>query len=344
MARPRSTDRPPSIHDVAAQAGVSHQTVSRVLNNKGRVAESTKEKVRQVIQELGYRRNTVARALSTRRSGILGVVTTNKWYYGPTSILLSVEIAARDAGYYTVVAPVDDSDSDAITTACERFLTLPVEGIILIAPGRLVHSELWGAQMSVPFVAVTSNEPEKHSGAITIEFDQYEAARQAMEHLFDLGHTDIAHIAGPADSIHARIREDVWATAMKLRGLPLRPIGVRGWGADVGYEQGKALLATPWPTAVFCGNDEVAAGFYAACDEAGARIPQDISVIGFDNEPTTAYYRPALTTVAQDFPELGRAIVSTMRDAIDNGPVSGRQHLSARLILRDSTAAPRQEA
>lgn len=340
MPRPRKTNKPPSILDVAAAAGVSHQTVSRVLNDSDKVAPSTRAKVVDAISRLGYRRNSVARALVTRRSGILGIITTTSWHYGPTSILLWVEIAARAAGYYTVVAPVDDDDAGGVATALDHFLALPVEGLVFIAPTRDVTSDLEGVQLPVPIVAVTSAEVGAVAGVIPVAIDQPSGSQEIMDHLLGLGHTDIAHIAGPAVSFEARIRESIWRKALEDRGLPTRALGERGWSSEVGYREGQALAKGTPPTAVFCANDEVALGVYRAFAEAGLRIPEDVSVVGFDDQPQNAHYLPPLTSVAQDFPELGREIVRTLTAAIDSGPVPG-VHLPSRLVVRASTAPPR---
>lgn len=342
MPRRSAASRPPSILDVAKAAGVSHQTVSRVLNDSERVAPKTRERVRTAIDALGYRRNSVARALVTRKSGILGIITTSSWHYGPTSILLAVEIAARSAGYYTVVSPIDDDDDEAVRTTLDRFLGLPVEGIVFIAPTRDIVSDIGDAQLDIPLVAVTAAPVESLPNAVVATIDQEAGSREAVDHLLSLGHTDIAHIGGPPRAYEARIRENVWRTMLSERGLGVRDLGVRGWSAEVGYQEGQAMAKGDLPTAVFCANDEIALGVYRAFAEGGIRIPEDVSVAGFDDLPQARYYRPALTTVAQDFEEIGRRIVDTMIGVIGGGAAPASVRLPSHLVVRASTCAPRK--
>ncbi|QWW20166.1 LacI family DNA-binding transcriptional regulator [Schaalia sp. 19OD2882] len=342
MATGRNRRRPPSILDVAAAAGVSHQTVSRVLNKSANVAEHTREKVQAAIEALGYRRNSVARALVTRRSGVIGIVTTTSWHYGPTSILLSVEIAARAAGYYTVVAPIDDeAEVDEVARALDDFLGLPVEGLVFIAPTRDIARDLQGISLPVPMVAVTSAQIGAMSGIIGVHIAQEGGADAVMDHLLGLGHRDIAHVAGPDGAYEARIRESVWRAGLAERGLTVRePLG-HAWDCDSGYEAGRVLVKEGLPTAVFCANDELALGLYRAFAESGVRIPEDVSVVGFDDLPSAPFYVPPLTTVAQDFEALGEQIVAALKEALAGESLPQEAHLPTRLVVRGSTAAPR---
>ena len=333
--------RPPAMMDVAAVAGVSHQTVSRVINGTGKVAPHTRERVMEAIAQLGYRPNLLARALVTRKSGMLGVITTTSLHYGPTSILLAVELAARQAGYYMSSAPVDDVGAEAISGAIDHFLGLPVEGIVFIAPIRDVAEDLAAIDIPVPVVAVTSSEVGQATGVIAVSVDQELGARQAMSHLLDLGHTDIVHIPGPPASFEAQIREHVWRQMLTERGFIVREPVERGWESPNGYQAGKRLLDEGLPTAVFAGNDELALGLIKALSEQGVRVPEDISVVGFDDLPTSMFYQPSLTTVRQDFASLGRTVLELMIDAINGTSLFGPVNLPAELVVRDSTAPPR---
>ncbi len=339
MARPRRAKGAPSILDVAAAAGVSHQTVSRVLNDSDNVLPATRARVQAAIDELGYRRNSVARALARRKSEMIGVLTTTSLDYGPSSILMEIDLAARDAGYYTVVAPVEDYDDASISKVFDHFLSLAVEGIVLIAPLRDVAADMATKTIPVPVVAVTTQELGDEAGVIPVAVDQEKGARLVLEHLYGLGHRDIAHIAGEAKFFEAKKREQAWREFMAEHGLECRSLGERGWEFDVGYDEGRRFLAEGLPTAVFCANDQIALGLYRALEEAGKSVPGDVSIVGFDDMPAARFYSPALTTVRQGFPNLGRTVLSTLLKEIRE-PGSGGSGISLapELIVRDSTA------
>ncbi|QWW20167.1 LacI family DNA-binding transcriptional regulator [Schaalia sp. 19OD2882] len=327
--------------DVARIAGVSHQTVSRVLNGSGRVAEETRRKVLDAIEQTGYRRNSVARALARNRSETIGVVSTSGLFHGPMSTLLAVEVAARTHGYYTVVAPVDDDDPGAVRAVIDHFLSLPVDGVVLISPVRDVAADLANLSLPVPVVAVTAADPGPGCGVITISIDQQAGARAAMEHLLDLGHTDIAHVPGPRSYFEARIRCRVWRGMLEDRGLAVREPHDGGWEFEVGYREGLRMHAQGLPTAVFCANDQSALGLYRAFGQLGVRIPQEVSVVGFDDMPAAAHYLPSLTTIGQDFTRMGRRAVDALVRAIDEGEAVETSMLAPTLVVRESTAPPR---
>lgn len=334
--------RPPSMLDVAAAAGVSHQTVSRVLNGAEKVAPDTREKVLAAIDALGYRRNSVARALVTRRSGILGLITTTSVRHGPSSVLLAVELAAKRAGYFTGVAPIESSTPQSIRDAVGHFLGLAVEGIVVIAPIEGMAQDLLGVTVPVPVVAVTSPQIAKSLGVMSVAVDQENGARQAVRHLVGLGHTDIAHIAGPSDWFEAQGRERAWRAVMAEHGLEVREPRTHSWDASAGYEVGRALIRGEAPTAVFAANDELALGLLHAAREAGLSVPEDLSVVGFDDVPEARFFSPSLTTVHQDFRDVGVNVVGTLTRAIASGTVaSSSVTLPARLVVRASTAPPR---
>ncbi|GAA2183092.1 LacI family DNA-binding transcriptional regulator [Brooklawnia cerclae] len=328
--------------DVAAAAGVSHQTVSRVINETDRVAPETRERVLRAIAELGYRRNSVARALVTRKSGIVGVITTTSALYGPSSILLAVELAARrNAGYFTSVAPLEQFTPDAITNALDHFLGLAVEGVVIIAPLAEASDALASVHIPVPVVAVTSAEIGRASGVLAVSEDHFGGARQAVRHLIDLGHRDIVHVSGPKGWYEAAARRSAWRAEMEAAHLPLREIAADGWGAEQGFQAGLALAGGPVPTAVFAANDQLALGVVQAFDRSGLRVPDDVSVVGFDDELSAAFYRPPLTTVRQDFSKLGAYVIRTLMTAIEGEAPSEALVLPTRLVVRASTAPPR---
>jgi len=330
--------------DVAALAGVSHQTVSRVLNDHPSVRPETRARVLDAIATLGYRRNSAARALVTRRSGALGVVTTSSAHHGPTSTLLGLESAARASGYYVSVAAIDRFDAGTLRGVLDHFLDQGVEGIAIIAPQVDVADAVAASAAPVPVVTVTSGalvEPVgEHARIVAVGVDQREGARSACRHLVGLGHHEIVHLAGPQDWFDAQERLSGWQEACAAAGVGApRPVEV-DWSAESGYREGLRLTDAGVPTAVFAANDQLALGLLRAFWERGVRVPQDVSVVGFDDEAGAAYFVPPLTTVRQDFPALGRAAIDSLVRALAGEQVP-RTLLPATLVPRASTTTPR---
>lgn len=323
--------------DVAQLAGVSHQTVSRVLNDSGKVTEATREKVLAAIAQLGYRRNSVARALVTRKSGIIGILTGTSSHWGPSTRLLAVELAARDAGYLTLVAPLPDFSRESLDGALDHFLGLAVEGIVIMAPVAGTGEDLQAFTAPVPIVVMASANLAEKDGMYQVTVDQEMGGRMAVEHLISLGHTDIAHVHGPRDWFEARQRETGWRAVLEEHGLAIRePVG-GGWGASTGYEAGRALMDQGVPQAVFAANDELALGLMDAFSEQGLSVPKDVSVVGFDDAPAAAFFRPSLTTIRQDFAELGEDAMRVLVRAIDGETGIASMLVRPTLVVRGST-------
>ncbi|WP_278236646.1 LacI family DNA-binding transcriptional regulator [Isoptericola sp. AK164] len=334
--------------DVAALAGVSHQTVSRVLNEHPSVREATRERVQAAIDELGYRRNSAARALVTSRSATLGVVTTGSALFGPTSTLIAVEEAARDRSYFVSVATLRSYDTASMHQALEHFMAQGVDGIVVIAPHAAVASAVESFRAPVPVVVVaalegatTSDGPA--SSTMSVAVDQRAGARLATEHLLDLGHANVVHVAGPQDWFDARERWAGWREALVARGIqPARPREC-SWSAGDGYAAGRDLAEAvgsgEGPTAVFAGNDQLALGVLRALWERGLRVPDDVSVVGFDDVAGSAYFVPPLTTVRQPFAELGARSVAMVLSSLEGEPVAV-QRIEPELVVRSSTAPP----
>ncbi len=325
--------------DVAAVAGVSHQTVSRVLNGHPSVRPETRQRVQEAIVELGYRRNSAARALVTRRSGALGVVTAGSSHYGPTSTLLGLEEAARDVGYFVSVATIRTMDADSMHGALEHFLDQGVEGIAIIAPQAEVTAAVATFDAPVPVVMISA-APGAEPGVRTVSIDQHEGARLATRHLIGLGHQEVVHLAGPQDWFDARARLTGWRAECTAAGVAV-PDPIEGdWTAERGYAVGRAMARTGAPGAVFAANDQLALGLLRAFWEAGVRVPQDVSVVGFDDVTGAAYFIPPLTTVRQDFAALGRQAIGSLTAAL-TGTAFEQPVIPATLVVRASTAPPR---
>jgi DNA-binding LacI/PurR family transcriptional regulator len=355
----------PTMFDVARRAGVSHQTVSRVLNGLTGVAAATKARVEAAIAELGYTPSPAARAMAGRRSGSIGLIQAGRPDYGPSSAALGFNEAARDAGFTVSQASMRTLDAAALRHAVHRLVLQRVEAIVLISGEREGVEVLHGIDAGVPLVAVASEaagvggaaNPGSAGGAggaaetagatrvagiHRVSLDQYAGARLATEHVIGLGHRRIVHVTGPADSMDAAERRRGWTDAMREHELEVRDPFVGDWLAASGYAVARALLAERWATAVFVGNDQMSLGLLHACHEGGVRVPGDLSVVGFDDIPEAAYFTPALTTVRQDFDSLGRDVMATVLDAVrDDAHAPDRTTRVPELVVRASTAPPR---
>jgi DNA-binding LacI/PurR family transcriptional regulator len=336
---PRSGDlsRPPVMADVARLAGVSHQTVSRVLNEHPNVRPLTRERVLDAIRELAYRPNAAARTLVTRRTHTLGVITADTMLYGPTSMLYGFERAAHDT-YFVSVASLPALDRRSMLDAVDRFLGQGIEGIVVIATVDTAVAALAHVPPQVPLVAVGCGT---RAPVTSVAIDNTAGAAAATRYLLGLGHQTVYHVAGPASCLDAEERVDGWRLALREAGAAEPEVLVGDWSSSSGYELGTRLVPEPGLTAVFCGNDTMALGVIRALTERGLRVPEDVSIVGFDDVPEAGYYRPPLTTVRQDFGEVGRQALSTLVDRMSGViPAWPRVRVAPELIVRASAAAP----
>jgi len=329
--------RPPVMADVARLAGVSHQTVSRVLNEHPNVRPLTRERVLAAIRELAYRPNAAARTLVTRRTHTLGVITADTMLYGPTSMLYGFERAAHDA-YFVSVASLPALDRRSMLDAVDRFLGQGIEGIIVIATVDTAVAALAHVPSEVPLVAVGCGT---RASVTSVAIDNAAGAAAATQHLLGLGHQTVYHVAGPLSCLDAKERVDGWRQALREAGAAEPAVLAGDWSASSGYELGGELATEPGLTAVFCGNDTMALGVIRALAERGLRVPGDVSVVGFDDVPEAGFYLPPLTTVRQDFGVLGRQALSTLADRMSDAIPAGRRvRVAPELIVRASAASP----
>ena len=328
--------RAPVMKDVAKLAGVSHQTVSRVLNGHPNVSASARERVEAAISALGYRRNPVARSLVTRRSQTIGVLASELGQYGPSHTLLGLEQAARDAGYFVSIATLRDVTTPAVREILGRFADQAVDGIIVIGPHPGLLEALDGIEHAFPVVAATS-DPGRPAGA---GVDQQLGARLAVRHLVELGHTRIGHLSGPSDWYDAAERVAGWREALAEAGLAAEVLIEGDWTARRGYEVGLEIAASRPATAMFVANDQMALGLLRGVQESGLVVPQDLSVVGFDDQPEAAYFFPPLTTVRQDFEELGRRCIASLLSALDESSPGARRGVDPELVVRATTGRP----
>lgn len=343
LPAPVSGGYPPSMADVAQYAGVSHQTVSRVLNDLPNVRPATKERVLAAIEHLGYRRNSAARALATRKSGVLGVVSSRSGLYGPTSTMIGVEVAARQAGYFVSVVTVAQFDAASMGRVVDHFMAQGVEGVIVIAPQLDATRAVAGLAISVPVVMISSTGVRAQTDGTamlrSVSVDQVRGAQVITDHLIGAGHKDVVHVAGPQDWLDARARVAGWQAAMERAGLTAQAPVTGDWTAERGYDVGREMARQGAPSAVFAANDQLALGLLRALWEAGVRIPEDVSVAGFDDEPGAANYIPPLTTVRQDFTALGRLAIESLT-AMLRGEDPATTPLVPTLMVRASTVRP----
>ncbi len=340
--RPAATGRAANIRDVARRAGVSHQTVSRVLNGHPSLRTETRDRVLAAMDELSFRPNRAARALVTSRSTTIGVLVSKGFEYGPAASLQAIDSAAREAGYAVDVAHLDDVDADSIRSALDRLLAHGVDGLVILAPQTQTLSEIGHLSITLPFVTVHSARAHDDH---RLSMDQSGGAALATRHLLGLGHRRIVHVPGPDGWFETEARVRGYCGEMEAWGCEPELQLSGDWTAESGYRAGLALAGDPGVTAVFSSNDQMALGLLHAFREGGRRVPEDVSVVGFDDVPEAAHYWPPLTTVRQDFPELGRRCVARLLGLIaeaGTGPAGdsagAAPDVVPELVIRASTA------
>ena len=331
--------RAPVMTDVAKLAGVSHQTVSRVLNGSPQVRPATRERVLAAMRELDYRPNSAARALVTGRSQTLGVVSFDTTLFGPASTLYAIERAAHDAGYFITIVSLEALDRASVLSAVERLRMQGVDGILVIAPLEGAGEALVALPRDLPLVAVEAGPAD---ALPVVAVDQFAGAAIATRHLLELGHPTVAHIGGPPDFLEAVQRVDGWRSTLQAAGAAVPPVPLGDWSPRSGYELGQRLMEGDGVSAVFVANDQMALGVLRALNEAGYEVPGQVSVVGFDDIPEAPYYSPPLTTVRQDFGEIGRRSLRLMLEMMESGGEDeGRSSpplVTPELVLRASTA------
>jgi DNA-binding LacI/PurR family transcriptional regulator len=334
---PDGAPRAMGMADVAAHAGVSHQTVSRVVNGHPNVAPATRERVLRAIAELGYRPNTAARALVTGSTRTIGFVTVSINQYGPAQTLVGLEQAARAAGYSLSVTVLEDASAEAMRGAIDRFAGQSVDAVVALGTYDDAFEALHAVSSPVPLITVQSAGAEAEPA---LGVDQVTGGRLATRHLLDLGHRTVHHVTGPADSKEARDRLWAWRAELQAVGAPVPEVLHGDWTPASGYEAGRRLAARlragEGVSAVFLANDQMALGLLAAFHAEGLSVPGDVSVVGFDDLPEAPYFTPPLTTVRQDFAELGRRGVQLVLARLRGQPFQA-DPVMPQLVVRSST-------
>ncbi len=330
-------ERRTSLRDVAQAVGVSVQTVSRVANGEPNVAPEKRELILTTMRELGYRPNAAARAIRRGSFRTVGVVYYNLHSVGTHRSLEEISERAAERGYATTLMPLAATSGRAANGAFTRLGEMAVDVLIVILPAPFGVDETLQLPEGVPTVVLG---PPLVEGVASVDFDQEIGAREAVGHLLDLGHETVHHITGPAVSFSAEARCRAWMQVLTERGRSIPATRSGDWSPGSGYEATRRLLREERPTAVFAANDQMALGAYRAIIEAGLRIPEDVSLVGFDDIDEAEMFAPPLTTVRQDWGLLGRQSLRVALE-MERGAPPEHVRLPTALVLRDSTAPPR---
>ncbi len=332
------SSRRASIYDVAREAGVSHMTVSRVLNDHPNIREATKKRVLEAIKVTNYTPSSIARALATQKAMRIGVLVDSPVQYGPNSTLRALESAARQHGY--VISSVSFSapgDGEEVEDGIAELVTQGIDAICVIAPRLSSLDKVRRKAPGLPTVIVQS-EPatEMH----TVSVDQRSGAESAVKHLIELGHTSILHLAGPMDWHDSRVRAQAFQETLEAAGLVSAPPIIGDWSSDSGYDVGKSADLGD-ATAIFASNDQMALGLIHGLQERGLKVPDDMSIVGFDDLPDARHFLPPLTTIRQNFSDLGIQVIELLVRAIEGGVSPyARELIEPKLMIRLSTGAP----
>jgi DNA-binding LacI/PurR family transcriptional regulator len=328
----------PTITDVARRAGVSRQTVSRVSRGVVGVNPGTAARVQRAIDELGYRPHLAARALSSGRSGVIGVLTHDVGSAGAAIVILSgVERAASEAGFGVSVVTVGSFDPVSVQSGVERLLGSGCDGIVLMAPWASDAEAL--RTLVVPVPVVTTSQLEGFPGPAVYN-DTGAATGALMAHLLDLGHRTVHHVTGPDSWSAARLRVRAWRSALVDAGAPVPPVLSGDWSSESGYRAGLELARDESVTAIFAANDDMALGVLHAMAESGRRVPEDVSVVGFDNSAQSAHFFPPLTTVGFEPRNHSRLAVSVLLAQMAGHPAPVIAPLGHDLVIRASSGPP----
>lgn len=318
--RPRNVRA--TIKEVASVAGVSTQTVSRVINERPDVSPETRKRVQEVIKKLSYQPSALARSLISQRSHTLGVVTAGLRHIGPSRTLSGITSAAEEAGYSILLKELPSYDTEDIRPIFQAFLSRHVDGIIWAVP-EVGENRKWvndpPADIEVPLVYITM-EPQDHLSIVSV--DNYLGGRMATSHLLEQGYRKIGHVSGPLDWWEARQRMAAWKDALIEAGLAATDSHwVEGnWSSSSGaLAMEKLCDQYPDMDAIFVANDQMALGALQICAEKQIRVPEDMGIIGFDNIAESAFFSPALTTIQQDQHRVAQVAVAEVIKIIESG-------------------------
>lgn len=330
----------PTIKDVAAQAGVSRQTVSRVINNKGEVSDATRDRVLATIDELGYRPNAVARSMVVGRTCTLGCISPSLTDFTFANIIDSAQAEARRLGYFVLTGSARSENE--VDPLLEEMLHRQVDGLLVLNPHADGRYQYFLPLIEKGMAVVYLNNTPRGEIVSSVHCDDRDGGYQATRYLLDLGHTGVATILGPSNEECTSDRLEGHRQALTEAGLTYAPEWTEqgDWSATSGYQATQRLLAAGRPfSAIFAQNDQMAVGAIRALREHNQRVPEDVSVVGFDDIPLASYFDPPLTTLRQPMQESGKRAARLLVDTIQNpGRPPEQISIKASLVERASCA------
>lgn len=330
-----------TLDDVARHAGVSYQTVSRVLNQAAHVSAKTRDNVEKAMAALNYVPNRVAQQLAGKQSYTLGLATTELALHAPSQIASAMKTRANQLGFNVVISMTDNLSPSACRAAVSELMSQRVDGVLINVPLSNDNAQAI-AQMCGNLPALFL-DVDPQADVFKILFDPHCGAEQGVEHLLALGHQQIAVLTGPLESISARLRYEGWLQTMAKHNVKPCTVQHGDWSAASGYQQALLLLNQPArPTAILVANDQMALGVLRAAHEFGLRVPEQISVMGYDDTEDSAFFFPPLTTIKQDFRLLGHESVNRLVDDLHPQGDYRRSSLllPTSLVERHTTAKP----
>ncbi|MGK9173948.1 LacI family DNA-binding transcriptional regulator [Yokenella regensburgei] len=334
--------KPITLYDVARHAGVSYQTVSRVINQGAHVSPRTREKVMAAMADLHYIPNRGAQQLAGKKTPTLGLLTTDLALHAPSQIAAAVKSRAGQAGVSVIISMLEQHDNAACRVALQELLSQRVEGLLINVPLEDEEARMLAELASpVPVLFLDVSDTATVSSLI---FDAAQGARLGVSHLLAQGHRRIALLGGPLTSVSARARMEGWWSALEAEGLTPHQCEYGDWSAASGYEKGHQLLSgSLLPQAILVANDQMALGVIRACEEKGLRVPGLVSVVGYDDTADSAWYSPPLTTIRQAFREAGEQSVEWLLNQQAGKRTTATQtRLPVTLVVRASTSPARQ--
>ncbi|CAI1498828.1 Lactose operon repressor [Serratia quinivorans] len=329
-----------TLEDVARHAGVSYQTVSRVLNKSANVSEGTRRKVEQSIELLRYVPNRLAQQLVGKQSRTVGLVTISLALHAPSQVAAAVKRYANAEGYQVLISMIDENVNHGIQDSINDLKSQRVEKVIINVPLETAVAEKIAADNDDITCLFLDVDP--YSSVFNVSFNPADGTRASVKYLYELGHRDIALLAGPQYSISANLRLKNWQEALQDYGLTPVTVLHGNWDAQSGYAGALQMLReTPHFSAVLVGNDQMALGLLSAFHQNQLPVPGQKSVIGYDDAYESAFFFPALTTVSLDLDLQGKEAVRKVLNTSESEVSRSSSILSAKLVIRNSTG-PRE--
>ncbi|MEN4573323.1 LacI family DNA-binding transcriptional regulator [Pantoea agglomerans] len=331
-----------TLEDVARHAGVSYQTVSRVLNKSANVSESTRRKVENSIETLRYVPNRLAQQLVGKQSTTLGLVTTSLALHAPSQVAAAVKRYANAADYQVLIAMIDENVNQSLQNCINELKSQRVDKVIINVP--LESSDAEQIVQENDDILCLFLDVDPYSAVFNVSFNPADGTRASVKYLYEQGHREFALLAGPEESVSANLRLKSWLDT--LESYRLKPVSVSqgNWDAQSGYNGVLQLLReAPEFSALLVGNDQMALGVLSALHQRGVAVPGQISVIGYDDTYESAFFHPALTTVSLDLDLQGKEAVARLLLASEQDEQRSSSILPAKLVVRSSTGIAGQQ-